>query len=705
MIVRRAVPLTAAVAALTVMTAPPAPAEPAENRPYSQLVPFADLDPAKPARTDLMVPLAVDVTPAGTVYVADSVAGTLHTVDADATVAAVPGSWIDPGQGPDHHSIPERPIAVTVAGDGTVYVLTPGSVRRVTPDGTGSVIAGLGEKSFFDHGDGGDGGPAAEAMLWGVKDIAVDAAGNLYVADMENDRVRRIDPSGVITTFAGGGDFQTDQTDGIPATAAHLDAPSGVDVDADGNVYVLASASIRKISTAGTISTVIGQQPPGFAGDGGPATKGQMGNLPADYNGTFSTGGLDVDAEGTIYFADGENGFVRRIDTKGVLTTLGPLVGYDIGVGPNGDIYQGVNDEVTVLRKKTALEPRTVAAGPEPRWAANHEPGTVLDSDKLARGASMTGIEDIHVQPSGALVLEQARRYLRVDANGTAAPFKEFSGENGSLLAFGQDGSVYADPAYTGIAGIERQFPDGVRQPLVGDDGDIEVRDGVPGVIANAAATDVAVTTRGDLYFTADMVLYRADEDGAIRKAATFHDDEPTTSVHDLTAGPDGSLYVINDDLVQRVDEHHQVTTVAGGGPRDEPAEHGDGGPADEAVLDSPRMLAVSPAGYVYIGTYEGVRRVDLDGYIATLPTVPDPLTGYDDPTALATDQHGNLYFAAHRAQQLMVVVHADDVVLPRSFPWTALGLGILVLAAFGAGGWGILRYRKNNAGVFKSAS
>ena len=146
--------------------------------------------------------------------------------------------------------------------------------------------------------------------------MAVDAAGNLFIADYANHRVRRVDAvTGVITTVAGTG-VPDHNGDGIPATAANLGSPLGVAVDAAGNLFITETGNnrIRKVDAAtGMITTVAGTGGPGYSGDGGPAAGAAVGFPRA----------MAVDAAGNLYIADANNSRIRKVDAAtGVITTV-----------------------------------------------------------------------------------------------------------------------------------------------------------------------------------------------------------------------------------------------------------------------------------------------------------------------------------------------------------------------------------------------
>ena len=181
-------------------------------------------------------------------------------------------------------------------------------IRKINSSGIIYTIAGTGIAGYS-----GDGGQASAAKLWGPNDITVDGAGNIFIADANNYRIRKIDPSGIITTIAGTGTIGLGG-DGGDATAAQLNFPTSICVDGAGNILFADQNNhkVRKINTLGVITTVAGTGVAGFGGDGSPATAGLL-NFPQ---------GIDVDAIGNIYISDGGNRRIRKIDMTGIITTI-----------------------------------------------------------------------------------------------------------------------------------------------------------------------------------------------------------------------------------------------------------------------------------------------------------------------------------------------------------------------------------------------
>ena len=159
----------------------------------------------------------------------------------------------------------------------------------------------------------GDGGPAVQVQIGSPWGVAVDGAGNLYIADKYQHQIRKVDSTGIITTIAGTGTYGFGG-DGGPATEAWLDSPTGVAVDGAGNLYIADRDNnrIRKVDSTGTITTIAGTGEDAFGGDGGPATEAQLDN-PWD---------VVTDGSGNLYIADYDNHRIRKVDSTGTITTV-----------------------------------------------------------------------------------------------------------------------------------------------------------------------------------------------------------------------------------------------------------------------------------------------------------------------------------------------------------------------------------------------
>jgi sugar lactone lactonase YvrE len=196
---------------------------------------------------------------------------------------------------------------------GNIYIADTGNnrIRKVATAGNITNFAGSAAATF---GNGGDGSPATSATLNLPAGIAVDSAGNVYIADTFNNRVRKVDTAGTITNFAGSPAATAGNTgDGGPATSATLNKPAGVTVDTAGNVYIAdrVNSRVRKVDTAGTITN--------FAGSPA-ATAGNTGDGGAALSATLNVAdGVTVDTAGNVYIADTGNNRIRKVDTAGTI--------------------------------------------------------------------------------------------------------------------------------------------------------------------------------------------------------------------------------------------------------------------------------------------------------------------------------------------------------------------------------------------------
>ncbi|MGW6771380.1 NHL domain-containing protein [Streptomyces sp. NPDC055037] len=264
-----------------------------------------DNGPAVSAQLNCQRGLAVDS--AGAVYIADTDNHRIRKITADGKISTVAGTstkGFSGDGGPATAARLNRPFGVVVDSAGVVYIADADNhrIRMVTADGTISTVAGT-----ASAGSKGDGGPAVSAQLNRPHGVAVDDAGDLYISDTSNHRVRRVTVDGTISTVAGtsAGGFGGD--DG-PATSAQLKTPVDVVVDSAGTLYISDADNhrVRKVTTDGTISTVVGTGTAGFGGDDGPPASAQL----------SSPFGLAVDCVDTLYIADHVNHRVRKVASE-----------------------------------------------------------------------------------------------------------------------------------------------------------------------------------------------------------------------------------------------------------------------------------------------------------------------------------------------------------------------------------------------------
>jgi len=263
--------------------------------------------------TVLMRPWGVAFDAAGNLYIADTDDNLILQVSPVGILSTVAGTG-DQGYSGDNGSaksaVLDSPAGVAVDAAGNIYIADTHNnrIRKVT-SGTITTMAGTGAAGFS-----GDGGAAASAVLNLPTAVAVDGAGNLYIADTNNHRIRKISGT-TITTVAGDGE-QLYLSDGVAATQTGLDSPSGIAVDAAGNLYIgdTHNQRIRKVTlSSGLISTVAGNGAKSFAGDGGVATSA----------GLAMPRGVAAAADGSIYFADSDNHRIRSVNAGTISTVAG----------------------------------------------------------------------------------------------------------------------------------------------------------------------------------------------------------------------------------------------------------------------------------------------------------------------------------------------------------------------------------------------
>ncbi|WKK22294.1 NHL repeat-containing protein [Streptomyces olivoreticuli] len=285
----------------------------------------ADGGPA--AGTNLNYPRGVVVDSAGNLYICDQNNHRVRKVSPNGIITTVAGNgtagFVSDG-GPALGTPLNTPLGLAVDGARNLYIADYGNhrVRKVTPNGIITTVAGNGQAGFVS-----DGGPAVATKLSSPHGVAVDAAGNLYIADYGNHRVRKVTPNGIITTVAGNGQAGF-VSDGGPAIATKLNGPTGVAVDAAGNLYIgeWSGQRVRKVDTNGIITTVAGNGVAGYISDGGPAVATRL----------YTPGSVAVDAAGSLYIADYSNQRVRKVDADGIITTVAGdgVAGYVADGGP-----------------------------------------------------------------------------------------------------------------------------------------------------------------------------------------------------------------------------------------------------------------------------------------------------------------------------------------------------------------------------------
>jgi type IX secretion system substrate protein/NHL repeat-containing protein len=250
---------------------------------------------------------------AGNIYITDSGNNRIRKVNTSGIITTIAGTGTfgysgDGGQATNAEL--NSPFAITFDAFGNLYFSETNNyvVRKINTLGIISTVAGNGTAGYS-----GDGGPATSAELNYPISVIFDSEGNLYMADVLNHRIRKVNTNGIITTIAGNGTGAY-SGDGGQATNAEIHLPHGLTTDAVGNIYIadMDNSRIRKINTSGIITTIAGTGTFGYSGDGGQATLAELSAPVA----------VSFDATGNLYIADNGNNRIRKINTSGIISTI-----------------------------------------------------------------------------------------------------------------------------------------------------------------------------------------------------------------------------------------------------------------------------------------------------------------------------------------------------------------------------------------------
>jgi len=631
-----------------------------------------------------------------------------------------------------------QPYSVAADASGNFFIVDSQNncIRRVDTNGMIMTVAGT-----KNYGFAGDGGPANKAMLAAPCSVALDAGGNYYISDFLNNRIRRVDTNGIITTVAGNGTAGYGG-DGAAATNAYISRPEGVTVDIQGNLYIVESCRIRRVDTNGIITTIAGTNSWGFAGDGGPATN-------ALFNDPW---GVAVDGAGNVFIADHQNNRIRRVGTSGIITTIAGTnsLGFagDGGaatkaalfwpqgvavdnygyvfiadtannrirqVDPSGiitTVVGGGNGGDGVLPTKSSLTSpygvalesagslliaeypfgriRRVTLGRIPTLplnsvttnnAGNYQVIVTSPAGSVTSSVvslTVAFVPSIVTQPQSLLASNGAAANLSVTASGTGPLGYQWyqnnvpvtGGTNAGLtlpaVSAAQAGNYYCiiTNNYGTVKSIQAALtvlipPSIVTQPS-------------NQVLVAGMNTTFSVAVAGTGPFTYQWQLNGTNlpnQNNIITRVAGVTDRVgfggdgglATLAVLSIAAGVQqdatGNLYIADEgsSRVRRVDTKGIITTIAGSS---NAGYAGDGGVATNASLNWPSGLAIDASGNLYISEYGNhrIRKVDTNGIISTIAGTNS--SGYSGdgglavmarlnwPTGVAVDAAGNVFIA-----------------------------------------------------------
>jgi sugar lactone lactonase YvrE len=311
----------------------------------------------------LYFPSGVTIDACGNLIFADLGNNRIRKVTTNSIITTIAGGnnkvfFGDGGAATNAGLFQPRGVAVDTGGD--LFIADTGNerIRKVDPNGIITTVAGNGTASFS-----GDGGAATNATLNNPDLIEVDAGSNLFIADYYNSRVRKVDTSGIITTMAGNDTAQGYSGDGGAATNAGLVGPKGVVLDFVGNLFIADSSDnrIRRVDTSGIIATVAGNGTPGYSGDGGAATSAML----------YYPVGVAVDYGGNLFIADGQNNRIRKVQVNSPTLILNSVStnnagNYSVIITGSGGSVTSSNVTLTVVTSPyitSQPQPLTVTNG------------------------------------------------------------------------------------------------------------------------------------------------------------------------------------------------------------------------------------------------------------------------------------------------------------------------------------------------------
>jgi trimeric autotransporter adhesin len=500
-----------------------------------------------------------------------------------------------------------RPGSVVVDASGNLYIADSSNSRILMVTKSTGIVTAVAGNGTFDYS--GDGGVATAAQLGNPTGVAVDASGNLYFADTSSNRIRMVTKStGIINTVAGNGSSDGYSGDGGLATSATVPYPTGVAVDASGNIYItVKTARILMVTkSTGIITTVAGKGTAGYEGDGGLATSATM---------RYPTG-ITVDASGNIYFADSDNNCIRMVTkSTGIITTVA-------GVRTSA-IYEYFSGDGGPATSATMRSPRDVAVDAS---------GNIYISDSGNNRIRMV------TKSTGIITTVAGKGTAGYGGDGRLATSAKLYSPDG--ITVDASGNIYfADSDNNRIRMVTKST--GVISVAAGD--------GTVGYAGNAVqATSARLYSPRGVTSDASGNIYITDW-----YSNTIRMMEKTTGIITIVAG-NTSFYGVNG--------------VGGYG--------GDGGPATLATLYHPRDVAVDASGNIYIADSDNhrVRMVmKSTGVISTVAGTGS--AGYSGDGSLATscklsaprgvalDASGNIYIAEVAKSRILMVTKSTGII------------------------------------------
>jgi hypothetical protein len=566
-----------------------------------------------------------------------------------------------------------NPTAVAVDASGNIYVADGGdhTIRKISAGGSVTTLAGSSGQAGSNDGTG------SGALFLYPYAVAVDASGNVYVADSGNNNIRKVTAGGSVSTLAGAAGF-AGSTDGT-GTAALFNMPQGITVDSTGNVYVADTnnSTIRKITAAGVVSTLAGV--PGQTG-GADGTGGS-----ARFSNPF---GLAVDTAGNIYVADYDNSTIRKMTSTGTVSTLAGSAGTSGSVNGQGSAARfnnpgavavdGMGNVYVIDTSNQTV--RVITPGGTVSTLAG-TPGIGGRADGTGAAASFFYPGGIASTAAGTVyVADTGNHSVRtVSSQGGVSTLAGSAGQKGdadgtgtqALFAYpyglSSDGSGHIYIADSGNNAIRVATTSGSVTTVAGSGGVAGSADGVGGAARFNNPSGVAADTAGNIYVadTNNSTIRKIANGGTVTTFAGVAGSTGTTdgsgsaarfnAPAGIAVDSAGNVYVAdtNNDSIRKISAAGSVTTLAGVG--------GQAGSSDgmggSARFNSPHAVAVDASGNVYVADFFNttIRKITSAGSVTTLAGAAGQVgfadgTGvvarFNQPYGIAVDGSGNVYVA-----------------------------------------------------------
>jgi sugar lactone lactonase YvrE len=564
---------------------------------------FAAKGPIKATKVSISLVDGIAISPNGDIYIARRAHNVISRIDQKGQLVNVAGSGASGYSGdggPATKAAMNIPAGLAFDGRGNLYIADRANqrVRKVDTKGIITTVAGNGTAGFS-----GDGGPATKASLNLPSGLAVDSKGNLYISDRSNNRVRVVNSKGIIKTFAGNGKDGY-HGDNISALKATLDKPFGLALDKDNNLYIADRGNnrIRKVDSSGLISTVAGDGGFYFIGDNGPAYRASI----------AGPTGVAVDGKGNVYIADRSNNRIRMVDKLGMIRTV-------MGTGQRD--YNGDSE----LARETNL----------------HLPfGVALD-----KKGDLLVIDRSHYRIRKLIM--KGNKVTTLAGNGV----KQFGGDGGpsqgANLEFphgidvdSKDNVIFADKAHFRIRKIT---PKGIISTIVGSGIRGNIGDGGPALKASVHPFRLRLNNKDEIFFLSPSgfvsLVRKVNTKGIINEyittgdadyqkavlasgsgASTRSDITVISQFSDIALDNKGNVYLADriNHQIRKLSPNGKIKTIAGTG---ESNYFGDGGPATKAAFRDPAAITLDKAGNLYVADAANnmIRKINTKGIISTI--------------------------------------------------------------------------------------